>query len=71
MSERSDNRVAIVCDEKGNWFVRHIRTVVHDGEKDEYIYYCDKPISQKFVALDGAVRVAKRWLKMRQRDRST
>jgi hypothetical protein len=57
-------RVAIVSDENGNWFVRHVRTVVHDGERDEMIYYCDEPISKKFVTLDGAVRVAKRWLRL-------
>ena len=59
-------RIAIVSDDHGNWFVRHIRTVVHDGEKDEHVYYCDFPISEKFVSLDGAVRVAKRWIKLRE-----
>jgi len=36
-------RVAIVCDDAGNWFVRRIARSRHDLARDEMVYCCDRP----------------------------
>jgi hypothetical protein len=28
-----------------HWYVRALRLSVHDGENDEMVYHCDRPIS--------------------------
>jgi len=40
-------RVLIVCDEDCNWYVRRIRRVVRDLDRDEMIYRCDRPMKQR------------------------
>ena len=40
-------RVLIVCDEDCNWYVRRIRRVVRDLDRDELIYRCDRPMKQR------------------------
>ncbi len=55
------NRIAIVSDGDA-WFVRRVRTSVHDGEKDEMVYHCDAPIGVSYSNLDAAVEEAKRHL---------
>jgi len=47
-------RVAIVCDEDCFWYVRRIRRVVRDLDRDEMIYTCDWPIGGRFDTLDEA-----------------
>jgi hypothetical protein len=51
-------RVAIVCDEDCNWYVRRIREVGYDFSRDERVYYCDLPIGSRFDTLDGACNAA-------------
>jgi hypothetical protein len=55
-------RVAIVTDGDGAWFVRRIRVVEHDGDKDEKVYRCDQPIGKNFPDLDSAAAAAKQYL---------
>ncbi len=51
-------RPAIVFD--GNrWFVRSIRVIEHDLDRDEKIYRCDQPIGRSYLTLDLAVVAAK------------
>jgi hypothetical protein len=59
---KSKDRVAIVSDENGDWYVRRVRTVEHDLSKDEKVYHCDKPIGLRFPNVEGAVMMAKRYL---------
>ena len=51
-------RVAIVCDEDCNWYVRRTRQVVHMLHRDEYVYYCDGPIGGPYDTLDAACDAA-------------
>jgi hypothetical protein len=51
-------RVAIVCDEDCNWYVRRIREVRYDWGRDERVYYCDRPIGTRFDTLDEACDAA-------------
>lgn len=52
--KKGKERIAIVFDGK-KWFVRHIRVIVHDLERDEKVYKCDKPIGPVFKTLGSAV----------------
>jgi hypothetical protein len=56
-------RVAIVCDENGTWYVRRIRTVEHDLDANEKIYYCDEPIGRNYATPEAAVMAARTALK--------
>jgi hypothetical protein len=51
-------RVAIVCDDVGNWFVRRIARDRHDLDRDEMVYYCSVPIGGRFDTLDAACDAA-------------
>ena len=57
-SKKRVTRVAIVCDQDCNWYVRRIRMVRHDWGRDERVYYCDIPIGGKFSTLDEACDAA-------------
>lgn len=48
--------ILIVWDE-GKWHVRRVDAVVHvqDGETDEMVYHCDKPIVNDAVSLAEAI----------------
>jgi hypothetical protein len=58
MTKRRITRVAIVCDEDCNWYVRRVREIRHDLDRDEMIYYCDQPIGGRFDTLDAACDAA-------------
>lgn len=60
--EALKNRVVIVSDENGDWYVRRIRIVEHDLGKDEKVYRCDQPIGLKFPNVEGAALMAKQFL---------
>lgn len=62
MTKRQKNRVAIICDGEGNWFVRRIRVIEHDLDKDEKVYRCDFPIGTKFDTPEQAVSMAREYL---------
>ena len=48
------NRMLIVFD--GNyWFIRYVRVIEHDLEKDEKVYRCDAPLGGMHRTLDDAV----------------
>jgi hypothetical protein len=49
-------RVAIVCDEDCNWYVRRINWL--DFYRDEAIYRCDQPIGGRYDTLDAACDAA-------------
>ncbi len=46
-----NSRVAIIFDGR-KWFLRRIRCIEHDLERDEKVYRCDKPIgtAEPFMA---------------------
>lgn len=50
----SADRFLIVFDGK-LWFVRHVRVVEHDLERDEKVYRCDAPVGGAHGTLDDAV----------------
>lgn len=64
------NRVAIVSDSDGGWYVRRIRVVEHDLDKDEKVYRCDLPIGLRlneieelrFDTIEEAAFAAKKYL---------
>jgi len=56
--EKRVTRVAIVCDADCFWYVRRIRRVVRDLDRDEMIYACDWPIGTRFDTLDEACDAA-------------
>lgn len=55
------NRVALIFDGEG-WYVRRIRVVEHDLDKDEKVYRCDLPIGVKFGTPEAALALAKQFL---------
>jgi len=58
MKKKRVTRVAIVCDEDCNWYVRRIRHVHHKLDCDEMIHHCDEPIGGRFDTLDAACDAA-------------
>ena len=58
MKKKRVTRVAIVCDESCNWYVRRIKTVYRDLDHDEMVYRCDEPIGGRFDTLDAACDAA-------------
>ena len=58
MKKKRVTRVAIVCDESCNWYVRRIKTVYRDLDHDEMVYRCDEPIGGRFDTLDEACDAA-------------
>jgi hypothetical protein len=59
------NRVAIVTDGDG-WYVRRIRVIEHDLDRDEKVYRCDIPVGTRFDTVDEAVSLAKQYLGLNQ-----
>lgn len=45
----------IANDKSGKWFVRRIRIVEHDMDRDEKVYRCDLPIGAAYSSLPAAV----------------
>lgn len=58
MSSKAE-RFAIVFND-GKWFVRHIRLIEHDLERDEKVYRCDKPIGKNFNTAEEALEAARK-----------
>jgi len=56
---RPDVRTLIVFDGHA-FFVRRVRTVEHDLERDEKVYRRDEPIGKNFPSLDDAVKAWKK-----------
>lgn len=54
-------RVLIVFDGQ-LWFVRNVRSIEHDGVRDEKIYRCDEPIANDLQTGLQALQAAKRFL---------
>lgn len=53
------NRVLIVSDGNGKWYLRQVAGVTHDFERDETIYRCDRPLGGTFDTIDEAVAALK------------
>jgi hypothetical protein len=49
MTDEARGRIAIVSDEEGKWYVRSIRVVEHDLERDEKVYRCDRHLGGPFA----------------------
>lgn len=49
------NRYLIANDKSGKWYVRRIRIVEHDMDRDEKVYRCDLPIGTAYNSLPAAV----------------
>ena len=55
--KRSDiPRHLIVNDHSGRWFIRHVRVVEHDMDRDEKVYRCDVPAGGPYDDLPSAVQ---------------
>jgi len=39
-----------------SWFVRHVRVIEHDLDRDEKVYRCDTPVGVAHDTLDDAVK---------------
>lgn len=50
-------KVLIVFDGK-SWFVRRVRVIEHDLDRDEKVYRCDKPLGGPFKKLLQAAFIA-------------
>lgn len=51
-------RIAIVFDGSA-WFVRKIKTIEHDLEKDHKVYRCDKHLGGPYATLAHVPEIAK------------
>lgn len=51
-------RIVIANDDDGHWYVRRIRTVELDLDKDERVYRCDMPLGNDFESLTEACEEA-------------
>ena len=51
----SEDRVLIVSDDAGQWYVRRVRLVEHDLARDEKVYRCDQPLGGPFPDVHAAV----------------
>jgi hypothetical protein len=45
-----------------DWFLRKVRAIEHDLDKDEKVYRCDEHIGGPFQTLDSAVATLHVWL---------
>jgi hypothetical protein len=61
-------RVVIVFDGKA-WFVRRVRLSVHDGDRSEMVYHCDKPIGTAHATIEDAAATAKLYVAPRKKPR--
>lgn len=61
----SDQRIVIVFDGEA-WFVRHIRVIEHDLDRDEKVYRCDRPIGTSYLTL-GKVPLVEAEVRKRER----
>jgi hypothetical protein len=55
MSAAAKDRFLIVFDGE-SWFVRHVRAIEHDLDRDEKVYRCDAPVGGVHSTLDEAVK---------------
>lgn len=61
MSNR--RKIAIVFDGR-RWYVRRIRAIQHDLDRDEMVYRCDQPIANDLPNVMEAVRAVRpSWVK--------
>lgn len=51
-----NDRYLIANDHSGKWYVRRIRVVEHDIDRDEKVYRCDLPVGTACGDLPEAVR---------------
>lgn len=51
------DRYLIANDKSGKWYVRRIRIVEHDLDRDEKVYRCDLPVGTACNDLPEAVRM--------------
>jgi hypothetical protein len=49
------DRYLIANDKSGKWYVRRIRVVEHDMDRDEKVYRCDLPVGTAYNSLSAAV----------------
>jgi hypothetical protein len=47
-------RLLIVFDGRA-WFVRRVRSTVHELTRDEMVYYCDQPLGGPYDTIEAAV----------------
>jgi len=57
---KNEPRVAIVFDGTG-WFVRRVRLIEHDLDRDEKVYRCDESIGGKCRSVTEAVDLYANW----------
>ena len=60
MIARAARRCAIIFD-GAHWYVRRIRSIEHDLNRDEKVYRCDAPIGRRYRALSEAIWAALKW----------
>lgn len=48
-------RILIVNDEYGQWFIRRVAVVEHDIARDEKVYRCDKHLGGPYSSIDEAI----------------
>ena len=56
LGERGADRLLIAFD-GDKWFVRRIRCVEHDMDRDETVYRCDKPLGGPYGRLSDVLAV--------------
>lgn len=49
------HRTLIVVSDGDTWFVRRVRTTVHDLDRDEMVYRCDSPLGGPFASAQEAL----------------
>jgi hypothetical protein len=54
------DRFLVTRDESGKWYVRRVRSVEQDIDKNEKVYRCDLPLAND-LDLKGAIRFMKRY----------
>lgn len=59
-------RVLIVFDGKA-WFVRQVRVIEHDLDRDEKVYRCDQPVGAAFSHPEDALLAATRFVGLPKR----
>ena len=59
-------RVLIVSDGEA-WFVRRVRSTVHDLSADEIVYFCDRPIGGRHASLEEATEALRAYLRPRKK----
>lgn len=52
------DRVLVVNDEAGRWYVRKVASAMHDTIHDEQVYSCDEPVGGSYATPLEAISAA-------------